>query len=124
MSLCRLPEVAGPLTYLPFPLLSALFTLDRLPRFGSSSTRNKYLNRQRMALCCSVLAPPLRWRTAMNVVSVKNIVVDVFKQYPQMNLIIKWGKRPPSGTMEQYNKLSENVYAKSWLEQAAILGKY
>uniref|UniRef100_A0A183C0I4 glucuronosyltransferase n=1 Tax=Globodera pallida TaxID=36090 RepID=A0A183C0I4_GLOPA len=55
-------------------------------------------------------------------VSVKNIVVDVFKQYPQMNLIIKWGKRPPTGTVEQYNKLSENVYAKSWLEQAAILG--
>uniref|UniRef100_A0A914GP37 glucuronosyltransferase n=1 Tax=Globodera rostochiensis TaxID=31243 RepID=A0A914GP37_GLORO len=54
-------------------------------------------------------------------VSVKNSVVDVFKQYPQMNLIIKWGKRPPSGTLEQYNKLSENVYAKSWLEQAAIL---
>uniref|UniRef100_A0A914HKY1 glucuronosyltransferase n=1 Tax=Globodera rostochiensis TaxID=31243 RepID=A0A914HKY1_GLORO len=55
-------------------------------------------------------------------VSVKNIVVDVFKQYPQMNLIIKWGKRPPTGTVEQYNKLSENVYAKSWLEQEAILG--
>uniref|UniRef100_A0A183C1D8 glucuronosyltransferase n=1 Tax=Globodera pallida TaxID=36090 RepID=A0A183C1D8_GLOPA len=55
-------------------------------------------------------------------VSVMNIVVDVFKQYPQMNLIIKWGKRPPTGTVEQYNKLSENVYAKSWLEQAAILG--
>uniref|UniRef100_A0A914HJM4 UDP-glucuronosyltransferase n=1 Tax=Globodera rostochiensis TaxID=31243 RepID=A0A914HJM4_GLORO len=55
-------------------------------------------------------------------VSVKNIVVDVFKQYPQMNLIIKWGKRPPTGTVEQYNKLSENVYAKSWLEQSAILG--
>uniref|UniRef100_A0A914HKY7 UDP-glucuronosyltransferase n=1 Tax=Globodera rostochiensis TaxID=31243 RepID=A0A914HKY7_GLORO len=54
-------------------------------------------------------------------VSVKNIVVDVFKQYPQMNLIIKWGKRPPSGTVEQYNKLSANVYAKSWLEQPAIL---
>uniref|UniRef100_A0A914HJM9 UDP-glucuronosyltransferase n=1 Tax=Globodera rostochiensis TaxID=31243 RepID=A0A914HJM9_GLORO len=53
-------------------------------------------------------------------VSVKNIVVDVFKQYPQMNLIIKWGKRPSSGTV--YNKLSENVYAKSWLEQEAILG--
>uniref|UniRef100_A0A183CPL3 UDP-glucuronosyltransferase n=1 Tax=Globodera pallida TaxID=36090 RepID=A0A183CPL3_GLOPA len=32
------------------------------------------------------------------------------------------GKRPPTGTVEQYNKLSENVYAKSWLEQAAILG--
>uniref|UniRef100_A0A914HK83 UDP-glucuronosyltransferase n=1 Tax=Globodera rostochiensis TaxID=31243 RepID=A0A914HK83_GLORO len=55
-------------------------------------------------------------------VSVKNIVVDVFKQYPQMNLIIKWGKRTSSGTVEQYNKLSENVYAKSWLEQTAILG--
>uniref|UniRef100_A0A914HM93 glucuronosyltransferase n=1 Tax=Globodera rostochiensis TaxID=31243 RepID=A0A914HM93_GLORO len=55
-------------------------------------------------------------------VSVKNIVVDVFKQYPLMNLIIKWGKRPPTGTVEQYNKLSENVYAKSWLEQEAILG--
>uniref|UniRef100_A0A914HJY3 glucuronosyltransferase n=1 Tax=Globodera rostochiensis TaxID=31243 RepID=A0A914HJY3_GLORO len=55
-------------------------------------------------------------------VPVKNIMVDVFKQYPQMNFIIKWGKRPPNSTVEQYNKLSENVYAKSWLEQAAILG--
>uniref|UniRef100_A0A183C8W4 UDP-glucuronosyltransferase n=1 Tax=Globodera pallida TaxID=36090 RepID=A0A183C8W4_GLOPA len=55
-------------------------------------------------------------------VSVKNIVVDVFKQYPQMNMIIKWGKRPPNSTVEQYIKLSENVYAKGWLEQAAILG--
>ncbi|KAL3112951.1 hypothetical protein niasHT_012520 [Heterodera trifolii] len=54
-------------------------------------------------------------------VAVKNIVVDVFKQYPQMNMIIKWGKRAPIGTGEQYKKLADNVYAKSWLEQSAIL---
>ncbi|KAL3124285.1 hypothetical protein niasHT_006673 [Heterodera trifolii] len=54
-------------------------------------------------------------------VAVKNIVVEVFKQYPQMNMIIKWGKRAPIGTGEQYKKLADNVYAKSWLEQSAIL---
>ncbi|KAL3112953.1 hypothetical protein niasHT_012522 [Heterodera trifolii] len=54
-------------------------------------------------------------------VTVKNIVVEVFKQYPQMNMIIKWGKRAPISTGEQYKKLADNVYAKSWLEQSAIL---
>ncbi|KAL3110700.1 hypothetical protein niasHT_010712 [Heterodera trifolii] len=57
-------------------------------------------------------------------VAFKHMVVNLFsKQYPQMNLIIKWGARPsPIGTGDQYKKLSHNVYAKGWLEQSAILG--
>ncbi|KAL3080535.1 hypothetical protein niasHS_013729 [Heterodera schachtii] len=54
-------------------------------------------------------------------VAFKNIVLDVFKQYPQMNMIIKWGKQTPIGTGEQYKMLADNVYAKGWLEQSAIL---
>ncbi|KAL3093249.1 hypothetical protein niasHS_005144 [Heterodera schachtii] len=56
-------------------------------------------------------------------VAFKNIVVNLFsKQYPQMNMIIKWGERPPIGMGDQYKKMSDNIYAKAWLEQSAILG--
>ncbi|KAL3088682.1 hypothetical protein niasHT_023300 [Heterodera trifolii] len=57
-------------------------------------------------------------------VAFKHIVVNLFsKQYPQMNLIIKWGERTsPIGMGDKYKKMSHNVYAKGWLEQSAILG--
>ncbi|KAL3101588.1 hypothetical protein niasHT_023108 [Heterodera trifolii] len=59
----------------------------------------------------------------VHAVAFKNIVVNLFsKQYPQMNMIIKWGERPPIGMGEQYKKFSDNIYAKAWLEQSAILG--